>query len=609
MNGKLASARIWLSGSFPEKASTDEKDRIRQFVEEFAKAVFLQGGTIVHGSHPDIREPLLTAAEDFKSNSTNAAVKAPLRLYVSRLFSKSPTEHDIDLNRWHDLCGGGVEETDEATKMDGQSDSDVLLASLEIMRQAMVLNCNVIVAFGGRWWNTNRAAAGVALEIKMAKDSRLPLFLVGGVGQGAVAGLVEEFPELLRDCANGLSRSDNERLAAETDPKKAAGTITEQLSRLRLRDVAPHERPIRILCLDGGGIRGAYSAAVLNYLETAFDLRREGRPRLADHFDLIAGTSTGGILAIGLGLGMTAKEMQSFYVDHGKDIFGSGEGLNAWWHSIRHWFTSKFDQSKLKQQLEIAYAASPVAQRPDLPRESWMDNAMCHLLVATYNTETDTPYFFRTPHGRFKHTDCGNDPVIVALASAAAPTYFAPVEAKSAVAPFKAIDGGVWANSPVSVALAEAIAELGVSLDQIRVLSIGTTYTAELTGQPMQLDGNVIGNILKTILPKPFSYVGFLVASLWPKDIRVKGMAGWVANIASLLMKTQSQTSDIISRQLLGERYLRIDSVTQYGALDDVSNIKNFTNLGEAAAKDAATLAKVRALFIDAGPIPPRSFS
>jgi patatin-like phospholipase/acyl hydrolase len=178
------------------------------------------------------------------------------------------------------------------------------------------------------------------------------------------------------------------------------------------------------------------------------------------------------------------------------------------------------------------------------------------------------------------------------------------VPAKSAVASFDAIDGGVWANSPVSVALAEAIAELGVSLDQIRVLSIGTTYTAKLTGKPMQLDGNVIGNILKTVLRKPYGYIGFLVARFWPKNVRLHGIAGWVANIASLLMKTQSQTSDIISRQLLGERYLRIDSVTEYDALDDVSNTKHFINLGEAAAKDAATLAKVHALFIAPGRTP-----
>ena len=605
MNGKLAHARIWLSGSFPEDAQPDEKIRIRQFVEEFAKAVFRQGGTIVHGSHPDIVGPLLTAAEQFKSSSTNATAKAPLGLYVSGFFAKSEKKYGIDLGRWRDLCGDGVVVTAEARIAAGKSDSDVLPESLEIMRQAMVAKCNVIVAFGGRWWNVNPEAAGVAREIQLAKDSRLPLFLVGGVGQGTVAGLLREFPDLIRECANGLAQDENDRLAAEKDPARAAEIIIDQLPRLKLRLIEPQKLPFRILCLDGGGIRGAYSAAVLNYLEKSFELGRPNGRRLADHFDLIAGTSTGGILAVGLGLGMTAREMQSFYVDHGKDIFGSGEGLDAWWHSIRHWFTSKFEQGELKAHLETAYATSPVARQMGAARDSWMDNSICQLLVATYNTAIDAPHFFRTPHKRFKHTDRGNDPVIVALASAAAPTYFDPVTATNAVTSFDAIDGGVWANSPVSVALAEAVAELGASLDQIRVLSIGTTRTAKLTGQPMQLDGKVIGNILKTVLWQPFgSIFGFLVARCWPKDVRVHGIAGWVANIASLLMKTQSQTSDIIARQLLGERYLRIDSDTEFDALDDVSNTNHFINLGAKAASDAATLAKVQALFIDPGPAP-----
>ncbi|TWB86763.1 patatin-like phospholipase [Bradyrhizobium macuxiense] len=608
MNGKLAGARIWLSGSFPEEASPDEKSRIRQFVQAFAKVIFREGGTILHGSHPDIREPLLAAAEHFKSNSTSSAANAPLGLYVSQHFSKSPEKYGIDLVRWRNLCGDGVVETVEAARTAGQSESDALSNSLEIMRQIMVAKCNSIVAFGGKWWEVNRKAAGVPREIELAKDSRLPLFLVGGVGQGAVAGLLREFPELMRECANGLAQDENERLAAEKDPTRAAEIIIHQLPGLRLREITPEKRPFRILCLDGGGIRGAYSAAVLNYLETTFNLRRPDGPRLANYFDLIAGTSTGGILAVGLGLGMTAKEMQSFYVDHGRDIFGSGEGLDAWWHSMRHWFTSKFDQRKLQEQLLAAYAASPVAQRMGPARESWMDNSICHLLVATYNTDTDTPHFFRTPHERFKYTDRGNDPVFVALASAAAPTYFAPVTAKNAVTSFAGIDGGVWANTPVSVALAEAIAELGASLEQIRVLSIGTTHTAKLTGRPMQLDGNAIASVLRTVLWKPFGFIfGFLVARCWPKNVRLHGIAGWVANIASLLMKTQSQTSDLISRQLLGERYLRIDSVTEYDALDDVSNTNHFINLGEAAAKDAATLAKIQALFIDAGPIPARN--
>ena len=73
----------------------------------------------------------------------------------------------------------------------------------------------------------------------------------------------------------------------------------------------------RILALDGGGIKGAFTAAALATLE------KETGLKAVDHFDLITGTSTGGILAIGLGLGFSAHELLNFYVEHGAAIFPS----------------------------------------------------------------------------------------------------------------------------------------------------------------------------------------------------------------------------------------------------------------------------------------------
>src|SRR5262249_29509886 len=134
---------------------------------------------------------------------------------------------------------------------------------------------------------------------------------------------------------------------------------------------------------------------------------------------------------------------------------------------------------------------------------------------------------------------------------------------KNAVTSFQAVDGGVWANSRVSVAIAEAVGELGITLDQIRILSIGTTRTAKLLGQPVELSGKPIGTIVRHVLWWPFgAFCGWLVERCW-STIRIEGLFGWVANIASLLMKTQSQTSDIIARHLLGDRYVRIDSETE----------------------------------------------
>ena len=107
----------------------------------------------------------------------------------------------------------------------------------------------------------------------------------------------------------------------------------------------------RILCLDGGGIMGALPASLLASLEE--DLERP----LGEYFDLIAGTSTGGILAIGLGLGLSAKQLLQLYVDRGPHIFGDGEaGLppqlsraRLW---LKHWFAPKHDAKALRQELE-----------------------------------------------------------------------------------------------------------------------------------------------------------------------------------------------------------------------------------------------------------------
>ena len=102
---------------------------------------------------------------------------------------------------------------------------------------------------------------------------------------------------------------------------------------------------LRILALDGGGIKGAFTASVLATLE------REAGRRAADHFDLITGTSTGGILAIGLGLGFAAEDLLTFYVERGATIFPS-TGLIDRPGMIWRWlFSPKHSHTVLKTEL------------------------------------------------------------------------------------------------------------------------------------------------------------------------------------------------------------------------------------------------------------------
>src|SRR6188474_3067968 len=87
-------------------------------------------------------------------------------------------------------------------------------------------------------------------------------------------------------------------------------------------------RRFRILALDGGGIKGTFTAAVLSEWERSTGLR------IAEHFDLIAGTSTGGILAIGLGIGLSAAELLDFYERRGPVIFPTTGFGRKFWRSV-----------------------------------------------------------------------------------------------------------------------------------------------------------------------------------------------------------------------------------------------------------------------------------
>lgn len=97
----------------------------------------------------------------------------------------------------------------------------------------------------------------------------------------------------------------------------------------------------QILSLDGGGIKGIFSAAVLAHLEDDLQIR------ITDHFDLLTGTSTGGIIALALGRGMRPREVVQFYVENGPKIFPSSV-----WISLRRCLRNKFDAAALEIALK-----------------------------------------------------------------------------------------------------------------------------------------------------------------------------------------------------------------------------------------------------------------
>ena len=217
----------------------------------------------------------------------------------------------------------------------------------------------------------------------------------------------------------------------------------------------------RILAIDGGGIRGIIPALVLAELE-----RRAGKP-VAELFDLIAGTSTGGILACGLTIPgdggrprWRAEELVALYEKEGPHIF---------------------DRSLLKRitSLEgIVDERYPNRPLHDVLRRYFGDarlrNALTRVLVPAYEIERRTPWFFRSVRAQ---ADAVYDfPMAdVAFATSAAPTYFELVKLPAPGEPtdyYALIDGGVFAVNPGMCAWAEARA-LGLDQDTV-VVSLGT---------------------------------------------------------------------------------------------------------------------------------------
>ena len=219
---------------------------------------------------------------------------------------------------------------------------------------------------------------------------------------------------------------------------------------------------IQILALDGGGLRGVFSAAALAAWEQDFDTNIE------DHFDLIVGTSTGGIIALGLGLGLRPRQILSLYVDNADRIFPPSGRRTS---SIVRWARRpKYKPETLRELL--------VEQFGDLT----LADSRVRLAIPSYDLATDDVHLFRTPHHIDLRRDWRESIVDVAMATAAAPSYLPVAVARS----HRFIDGGVWANNPTMVGIAEAVDRLNGSLGMIKVLSLGTA--TELKDRDARLD-------------------------------------------------------------------------------------------------------------------------
>jgi len=214
----------------------------------------------------------------------------------------------------------------------------------------------------------------------------------------------------------------------------------------------------RILSLDGGGIRGVFPAAFLARLEDHLE-----HP-IGRYFDLIAATSTGGIIAIGLGLGLSAADILKLYAEQGPAIFDQEHGGIGNWvrqklRGIAHLLITKHSSEPLRRALEGVLGRGRLGE------------SRTRLVIPAWHPVLERVYIYKTAHHPRLETDYRQPAIDAAMATAAAPTFLKPHMTESAV---ELVDGGVWANNPIGIAAIEAIGMLGWPGDRLKILSIGT---------------------------------------------------------------------------------------------------------------------------------------
>jgi patatin-like phospholipase/acyl hydrolase len=235
-----------------------------------------------------------------------------------------------------------------------------------------------------------------------------------------------------------------------------------------------NNKPFRILALAGGGYLGLYTATVLADIED-----RAGEP-LGRRFDLIAGTSVGGILAIALAFEIPMAAIQQLFLEKGTRIFSARSLPSSTIGKLRDLSRSvlgpKYDGLALRKELLARLGRKTLA------------DALHPLVVPVTDIGLCQTKIFKTPHSSASRGDAAVRAAMVAMATSAAPAYFPSVR----IAGSLYADGGMFAVAPDQVALHEAEHFMRVPSERVRMLSIGTgTANYSPSGGVTEQDGAV----------------------------------------------------------------------------------------------------------------------
>ncbi len=258
------------------------------------------------------------------------------------------------------------------------------------------------------------------------------------------------------------------------------------------------KRAFKILAIDGGGVRGAFAAQILKRIKEKLgkDISKE--------FDIIAGTSTGAIVAAGMAIDYPPQKMLNLYRVGGKKIFRQSYSgflnLNNW----KALFRSKYEIASLKEALQEMYGDILLSQ------------AKTDLIILASDIISGNPFIFKSKHEQYFALNNDIKLVDAVLASCSVPIFFDPALIKG----YLLVDGCLWANNPSLVALMEAMGKnFNQDKENIKIFSLGTginkncydaaeypkhwgasQWGVRLIGSMMNLQSTSINNAVRLIL-------------------------------------------------------------------------------------------------------------
>lgn len=267
----------------------------------------------------------------------------------------------------------------------------------------------------------------------------------------------------------------------------------------------------RILALSGGGYLGLYAAVVLAELEA-----RVGEP-LGRRFDLIAGTSVGGLLSMALAFEVPMADLVKLFLERGEEVFSSRRlptgAVTRLLDLSRSVMGPKYTGEALRKELTRHFG------------KRTLGDALHAVVVPAVDVTRSVTKVFKTPHAQASLGDAGLSAVDVTLATCAAPAFFPCVKVGDKLY----ADGGLFAVAPDQVALHEAELFMGAKPSKVRMLSVGT---ATMGYQPME---------------KPEADVGAV---------------GWLTDgrLILTMISVQQQHVQAIMEDRLADRYMRLDA-------------------------------------------------